>query len=122
MDNPRVFVTRLIPDAGLDDIRTACQADVWAEELPPPQEILRERVSGVDGLVSLLTDRIDAAVMDAAGSSLKVISNYAVGYDNIDVPEATPARDSCRKHTWRSDRCHCRLCFCAIDGCSAARF
>ena len=89
MAKPKVFVTRLIPDRGLNMIKDFCDADIWADELPPSREALLERVRGVDGLLSLLTDRIDAEVMDAAGPQLKVISNQAVGYDNIDVPAAT---------------------------------
>lgn len=89
MTKPKVFVTRKIPDAGLELIRSACQADVWEAELPPPTDILLEHVRGVEGLLCLLTDRIDEAVMEAAGAQLKVISNYAVGFDNIDVAAAT---------------------------------
>ncbi len=86
---PNVWVTRLIPEGGLELIREACEVEVWTEELPPPREVLLEKVRGRDGLLCLLTDRIDAAVMDAAGPSLKVISNLAVGYDNVDVAAAT---------------------------------
>ncbi len=89
MSKPKVFVTRTLPEGGLDLIRQTCDADVWPEELPPSREVLLDRVRGVEGIVSLLTDRVDAEVMDAAGPGLKVISNYAVGYDNVDVPAAT---------------------------------
>ncbi|GAB4504921.1 MAG: D-glycerate dehydrogenase [Anaerolineales bacterium] len=89
MSKARVFVTRIIRDKGLDLVKEACQAEVWPEELPPSREVLLERVRGVDGLLCLLTDRIDAEVMDAAGPRLKVISNHAVGFDNIDVAAAT---------------------------------
>jgi glyoxylate reductase len=89
MAKPKVFITRVIRDKGLDLVKEACQADIWQEELPPMREELLERVRGVDGLLCLLTDRIDAEVMDAAGARLKVISNHAVGYDNIDVTAAT---------------------------------
>ena len=85
----RVYVTRIIPQAGLDMVRAFCEAEVWAEETPPPREVLLEKVEGVDGLLALLTDTVDAALMDAAGPQLKVISNCAVGYDNIDVAAAT---------------------------------
>ncbi|MFP3903800.1 MAG: 2-hydroxyacid dehydrogenase [Armatimonadota bacterium] len=88
MSKPKVFVTRLIPDAGLDQIREECDADVWEEQMPPEKSVILERVVGCDGLLCLLTDDIDAEVMDAAGD-LKVISNYAVGYNNIDVDAAT---------------------------------
>ena len=85
----RVFVTRRIPAAGLDRIVAACAADVWAEPLPPPRDVLVERVAGCAGLVTLLTERVDAELMDAAGSGLRVISNFAVGFNNVDVEEAT---------------------------------
>jgi len=89
MAKPKVFVTRVIPDKGLDLVKEFCDADVWDGELPPPREEILRRVRGVDGLLSLLTDKIDSEVMDAAGLQLKVISNYAVGFDNIDVSTAT---------------------------------
>ena len=89
MSKPRVFVTRTIPEKGLDIVCKHCDADIWPGELPPPREVVLDRVKGVDGILSLLTTKMDAAVMDAAGPQLKVISNYAVGFDNIDIPEAT---------------------------------
>ena len=89
MSKPRVFVTRLIPEKGLDRVKEFCEADIWTDELPPPRQIVLERVRGVDGILSLLTDTMDAEVMDTAGPGLKVISNYAVGFDNIDIPAAT---------------------------------
>src|SRR5262249_54561976 len=85
---PRVFVTRLIPAAGLDRIRRHCDAEVWTDPLPPPSDLLRQKVAGCDGLVSLLTDRVDAGLLDAA-PRLKVVSNFAVGFNNIDVAAAT---------------------------------
>ena len=88
-DRPRVFVTRIIPRLGLDLVRAAADAEVWEDELPPPRHVLLEKVRGIDGLLSLLTDRVDAELLDAAGPQLRVVSNFAVGYDNIDVPECT---------------------------------
>lgn len=88
-DRPRVFVSRRIPDAGLQPILEACEADVWPEELPPPRDELLRRVEGMDGLLSLLTDRIDDELLDRAGPQLRVVSNYAVGFDNVDVPACT---------------------------------
>jgi glyoxylate reductase len=85
---PKVFVTRIIPDAGLRRINEQCDAEIWTDPLPPPYDRIREKVAGCDGLVSLLTDRIDAALLDAA-PRLKVVSNYAVGFNNIDVKAAT---------------------------------
>ncbi|HIE51224.1 MAG TPA: D-glycerate dehydrogenase [Armatimonadetes bacterium] len=89
MSRPKVWITRLIPEKGLDLVRDFADTEVWEDELPPPREVILEKVQGKDGLLPLLTDKIDAEVMDAAGPQLKVISNYAVGYDNIDVPTAT---------------------------------
>jgi glyoxylate reductase len=85
---PKVFVCRLIPEKGLNMVKEFAEAEVWEEELPPPRSLILEKVKQIDGLLPLLTDKIDAEVMDAA-PRLKVISNYAVGYDNIDVPAAT---------------------------------
>jgi lactate dehydrogenase-like 2-hydroxyacid dehydrogenase len=82
---PRVFVSRIIPDEGLDAIRAACDLDLWEDPLPPPRDELLRRVAGVDGALTLLTDRVDDGFLDAAGPGLKVVSNYAVGFDNIDV-------------------------------------
>jgi len=89
---PRVFVARRIPDDGLAPIRAATEMDLWEEELPPPRDELLRRVDGVDGLLALLTDRVDAELLDAAGPQLRVVSNYAVGFDNVDVPELTRRR------------------------------
>ena len=84
-DQPKVLVTRLIPEAGLALLREAAVVDVWDGELPPPRDQLLRRVAGVDGLLALLTDRVDDELLDAAGPQLRVVSNFAVGYDNIDV-------------------------------------
>ncbi|HRJ44407.1 MAG TPA: D-glycerate dehydrogenase [Caldilineaceae bacterium] len=89
MAKPKVFVTRMIPEAGLAMVREFCDADIWPGDLPPERAYVLEHVQGVDGILSLLTTKMDPAVMDAAGPELKVISNYAVGFDNIDIPEAT---------------------------------
>ena len=81
----RVFVARRIPDEGLAAITAACDADVWPEALPPPRDELLRRVQGCSGILTLLTDRVDDELLDAAGPGLRVVSNYAVGYDNVDV-------------------------------------
>ncbi len=89
MSKPRVFVTRLILESGLELVQDFCEAEVWPDELPPSRQEILRGVRGVDGLLCLLTDRIDAEIMDAAGPGLKVISNHAVGVDNVDVAAAT---------------------------------
>jgi glyoxylate reductase len=84
----RVFVTRIIPEVGLSRIKAATDAEVWPDSLPPPAVVLKQKLASCDGLVSLLTDTLDGPVLDLA-PRLKVISNYAVGFNNIDVPAAT---------------------------------
>jgi glyoxylate reductase len=84
-DRPRVFVARRIPDEGLDAVAAACEMELWEDELPPPRDELLRRIAGCDGVLTLLTDRVDDAFLDAAGPGLRVVSNYAVGFDNIDV-------------------------------------
>jgi lactate dehydrogenase-like 2-hydroxyacid dehydrogenase len=86
---PRVFVSRVIPDEGLQRIRDAADATVWLDELPPPRDELLRAIEGCDGVLTLLTDRVDDEFLDRAGPGLKVVSNFAVGFDNIDVPACT---------------------------------
>jgi glyoxylate reductase len=86
---PKVFVARIIPDDGLRKVTEATDATVWQDDLPPPREKLLASVEGCDGVLTLLTDRVDAEFLDRAGPGLKVVSNYAVGFDNVDVPECT---------------------------------
>jgi glyoxylate reductase len=88
---PKVYVTRLLPEVAMERINSFCDADVWRGELPPSREVILQKVRDVEGLACLLTDKIDAKVMSEA-SNLRVISNYAAGFDNIDVVEATKRR------------------------------
>ncbi len=92
MKQPHIFITRKIPMEKLALARQLGQVDLWDDDLPPSPQALLEHVQGVDAILCLLTERIDAEVMDTAGPQLKVISNCAVGYDNIDVAEATQRR------------------------------
>jgi len=85
----KVFVTREIPAAGLTTVLAACEAEVWRQPLPPAREVLLQKIAGCHGVLTLLTERVDAEFMDAAGPQLKVISNFAVGFNNIDIAEAT---------------------------------
>jgi glyoxylate reductase len=88
-DRPRVFVTRRIPDEGLDPIAAACDMNLWDGDMPPPRDELLRSIAGCDGVLTLLTDRVDDEFLDAAGPGLKVVANYAVGFDNIDVAACT---------------------------------
>ena len=83
---PRVFVARRIPEAGLRPILGALEAQVWEEDGPPPRAALLAAIAGCDGVLTMLTDRVDDEFLDAAGPQLRVVSQMAVGYDNIDVP------------------------------------
>jgi glyoxylate reductase len=83
----RVFVTRELPFEALDRLRAAHDVDVWPEPAPPSPDALREHAAGADGLLTMLTDRVDAALLDAA-PGLRAIANLAVGTDNIDLAAA----------------------------------
>jgi glyoxylate reductase len=84
----RAFVTRRIPDAGLDLLRQHCEVVLNQEDRPVTREELLRGVAQADGVLCLLTDRIDGEVM-AAARAVKGFANFAVGFDNIDLPEAT---------------------------------
>jgi glyoxylate reductase len=109
----KIFVTRKIPGEHLEKLKEEGHEVVVSEfNRPLTGEELVERVKGVDAILSLLTDRIDGDLMDAAGPQLKVISNYAVGFDNIDVKGATDrgivvtntssdeVNEAVAEHTW----------------------
>ena len=85
---PTVAVTRKIPEAGLAMVREAAETRLWEDELPPSPEQLAALLRGCDGALTLLTDAITGDVLDRE-PQLKVVSNFAVGYDNVDVPAAT---------------------------------
>jgi len=84
----RCFVTRCLPGPALDRLRAEHEVEVWPERLPPSYEELSARAAAVEGLLALLTDRVDAALIEHC-PHLRVISNYAVGYDNVDIDAAT---------------------------------
>ena len=83
----RCFVTRSLPGDALDRLAAAHEIEVWPERLPPSPDELRERTAPADGLLCLLTDRVDAALIEAC-PQLRVISNLAVGADNVDIAAA----------------------------------
>ena len=86
----RVFVTRQLPGEALDRLVSEHEVEIWPERLPPPRSELLARAPELEGLLSLLTDPVDAELIEAA-PRLRAISNYAVGVDNVDV-EAAAAR------------------------------
>jgi glyoxylate reductase len=88
MPKPKVYVTRELPERGLKIIKKHFDAEVWPEYAPPPKKVIIEKARNVDALATLLSDKIDAEVFDAA-PKLKIVAQMAVGFDNIDIPEAT---------------------------------
>lgn len=88
-----MFVTRALPggiapESPIGRLRAALDVDLWEGDDQPPAEVLRDRIAGCDGVLSMLTDRVDGALLDAA-PRLRVVANMAVGYDNIDLPACT---------------------------------
>lgn len=98
-DQPVVYVTRQIPDAGLERLEDQCELHVWEGKLPPSKDHIIERLSelAADGLLCLLSDDVDGAVMDAS-ENLDVVSTFSVGYDHIDL-DAAAERDIAVGHT-----------------------
>jgi glyoxylate reductase len=88
---PRVFISRMIPEKPLKMIEAEAEVHLWEGDMPPPRPKLLDQLALADGAVVMLTEKIDQAAFDAA-PKLKVLSNYAVGYDNIDVEAATARR------------------------------
>jgi glyoxylate reductase len=88
MPKPQVYITRDLPERGLKKIKEHFDAEVWPEYAPPPKKVIVDKVATVDALVSLLSDKIDPEVFNAA-PKLKIVSQLAVGFDNIDIAEAT---------------------------------
>lgn len=84
---PLVFVTRRVPASVRAELERSFELDLHDSELAPPREDLLARVTGRDGLVTMLTDRVDAELLDAAGPQLRIVANYAVGLDNVDLDE-----------------------------------
>ncbi|MER2598881.1 MAG: D-glycerate dehydrogenase [Caldilineales bacterium] len=85
---PKVLITRRVPQAGIDRVAEVCDIELWDSDLPIPREVLLQKVADKDGLYCLLTERINDELLDAA-PNLKVVSQMAVGFDNIDVPACT---------------------------------
>lgn len=87
-NKPLVAVTRPIPEAGTRLLHERCEVRQWEHELPPSPEELDKLLDGVVGAITLLTEKIDGPLLDRH-PDLRVISNYAVGYDNVDVDAVT---------------------------------
>ncbi len=83
----RCFVTRELPGPALDRLRSVHDVEVWGERLPPPYDALAAHAARSEGLLTLLTDRVDGALINGS-PDLRAIANYAVGYDNVDLDAA----------------------------------
>jgi lactate dehydrogenase-like 2-hydroxyacid dehydrogenase len=92
MSKPSVYVTRMIPADCLEALRAHCEVDVNPDDRALTPDELKQNIRGRDAIISLLTDRIDGTVLDAAGKQCKIVANYAVGFNNFDLAAAT-ARD-----------------------------
>jgi glyoxylate reductase len=88
MSKPSVYVTRLIPEQNIDALRAEFDVEVNPDDRALTRDELKEKIRGRDAVVSLLTDTIDGEVLDAAGPQLKIVANYAVGYNNFDLAAA----------------------------------
>lgn len=89
MMRPHAYLTRRLPPAAVEIVTAACDVTFWDDEATPvPRETLLRAVADADGILTLLTDRVDAELLDAA-PRLKVVANMAVGYDNVDLPALT---------------------------------
>jgi glyoxylate reductase len=111
INKAKVFVTRAIHPEAISKLKEFAEPEIWPLETPPPHATLIEASSKVDALLCMLTDPIDQAVIDAGSTHLKVISQMAVGVDNIDVQYATAQQipvghtpnvltESCADFTW----------------------
>jgi glyoxylate reductase len=89
MSKPRVLITRRIPDSGIRLLKIKCEVEVNPQDRPLTRKELLLGVRDRDGVLCMLTDKIDAEVLDAAGPRVKIVANYAVGFDNLDIPAAT---------------------------------
>ena len=91
MQKPTVLITRQIPELATKLLSPVAHIDQWAHEAPMARNVLLDKVRHVDAILSCLTEKIDEQLFHAAGPQLKIVANYAVGFDNIDL-------DAARKH------------------------
>jgi len=90
-ERPNVLVTRPIMDGATEALRERCDVTIHQNEFGIPREELLQVVRGRDAIITMLTERVDAELLAAAGPQLKIVANHAVGFDNIDVPACTAA-------------------------------
>ena len=84
----KIFVTRQIPGTALEELKKVHQVEIWPGPGAIPRDVLLNKVTGAGAVISMLTEKIDSEFFDAAGPDLKIVANYAVGFDNIDLGAA----------------------------------
>jgi glyoxylate reductase len=90
-ERPNVLVTRPIMDGATEALRERCDVTIHQNEFGIPREELLQVVRGRDAIITMLTERVDAELLEAVGPQLKIVANHAVGFDNVDVPACTAA-------------------------------
>ena len=88
---PRVFITLQIPENGIKMIERYYEIDLWKDQREPPRDVLLEKITNADAIVTLVTDKVDKDLLDNA-SKLRIIAQYAVGYDTINLKDAIQQR------------------------------
>ncbi len=88
MNRPNIYITRLIPQSGIEMLKATCDVEINPHDRPLTRQELLAQIKGRDGIVTMLTDKVDAEFLDAA-AGVKGVANFAVGFDNMDVKEAT---------------------------------
>jgi glyoxylate reductase len=88
-DRPQVLVTRRLPPKPMEVVSERFDPDVWEDDTAMPRDELLQRIGGKTGAITLLTEKVDGELLDAAGTNFRIVANYAVGFDNIDVEECT---------------------------------
>jgi len=88
MNKPNIYITRLIPQSGIEMLKAACAVEINPHDRPLTRQELLQNIKGRDGIITMLTDKVDAEFLDAA-AGVKGVANFAVGFDNMDVKEAT---------------------------------
>ena len=108
-DRPNVLVTRPIMDAPLARLQERCDVTVHENEFGIPRDELLQVIAGRDAIITMLTEKVDAEFLAAAGPQLKIVANHAVGFDNVDVRRVHGggrARDEHARRAHRDDRRH----------------
>ncbi|MQG24986.1 MAG: D-glycerate dehydrogenase [SAR202 cluster bacterium] len=89
MSLPKVFVTRIIPPEAQEILNRVAEIEIWPQDTKPPQEVIIQKAAECIGLFTTIEDQINSEVLQSGKDSLKIVSNYAVGYDNFDIDTAT---------------------------------